>query len=150
MTTEYLPLSMGGGVQCLEITATYSDLAATSGSGAKTIAVTDAAGNAQYIPQGAIVTGIVVKPTTAFSGGSISALTMSVGKSGGSTTYLTSAYDIFAAVADANQQETTKFASGQYTRWQPVLVFTPTGANCSAATAGVVWIRIFYVAPSKP
>jgi hypothetical protein len=70
-------------------------------------------------------------------------MTVSLGSSGGSATQFTSAYDVYQAVADGTLQETATPAMGKLSAVTPTVTFTPTGANCSVCTAGVVNIDVF-------
>lgn len=134
MQISELATGLGQGITFRRFTFTYLDLQATSGSGAKALAMFTLAA-------GAIIMGVRVKHSVAFAGGSLSAMTVSVGKTG-SLTFFTSTQDIFQAVADTTVQETALFKHGQQTALAVVANFAPTGDNCSAATAGTVDIDV--------
>lgn len=146
MTKQDLAAQYGAGIRTVRFTITYKDLQLTSGSGAKSITIADQNNptNSFTLPAGSKIMGVVVKQSVAFSGGSLSAMTVSLGVSG-ATTRFTSAYDIFAAVADTTLQETAMFKSGQGSTISALLAtFTPTGDTCASCTAGSVDITITY------
>lgn len=97
-------------------------------------------------PSKTIVYGVVIKPSTSFTGGGLSAMTMGVGTAGSANLYSNSAFNVFQAVAN-----TTFLAFGGFTvdNWiipgAVVATFTSTGANPNAATAGsvdvFVWVK---------
>lgn len=150
MIKQNIVNQFGYGLVAIRVLADYTDLQATSGSGAKLINVTDAAGNVVQVPVNAKIISVNAQTITPFSGGSLSAMTVSLGKSG-SVTYFTATYDVFAAVSDTNLQETPGlFKHGQKTALTLTLNFTPTGDNCSAATAGQVAYDILMWVPSTP
>lgn len=101
------------------------------------------------LPRAGKILGVFVKHSVAFGGGSISAVSVSVGKSG-STTFFTSAFDILQAVADTTVQETALFKGGQLTALPIVARFTSVTANLSALTAGSVDIYVLYLPVSTP
>lgn len=86
---------------------------------------------------------ICIKHSTAFSGGSISALTVSIGTAA-SPTYYTSAFDIFQAVGDAVYLDVNVFGSITMAAAGHALIaqFNSTGDNVVNATAGSVDIYI--------
>jgi len=92
--------------------------------------------------QGSVILYIRVKHSVAFSGGGLTGLTVSVGKTGGATNFFTPAFNIFQAVADGTLQETYSPAMGQLSAVTPTVTFTPTGAALQAITAGVVNIDV--------
>src|SRR5262252_1185393 len=93
--------------------------------------------------QGSVVLYVRIKHSTAFSGGGLTALTVSVGKSGGSATFFAPAFNIFQAVADGTLQENVATnGMGQLSAVTIQANFTATGANLSAITAGTVQIDI--------
>lgn len=132
-----LASQMGAGPKFRRITITFADLALISGSGAKPVALFTT-------QQDSIILGARVKQSVAFAGGSISAMTVSVGKSG-SVTFFTAAHDIFAAVADTTVYETALFKHGQKTGLAIIATFTPTGDTVAACTAGSVDIDVYYI-----
>lgn len=144
MQTSDIALNLGGGATYRKFTFTFADLQTTSGSGAKALSL------AQSIPSHGKVLGVYVKPTVAFAGGSLSAMTISIGKTGGSATLLTSAFDIFAAVSDTALQETALFKSAQDLAVPLSATFTPTGDTCANCTAGSVDVYIFFLNVTTP
>jgi hypothetical protein len=155
--------SFGGKISCTQFIITYQDLAAITGSGAQSINFTDADNNAfifllppapgvAYVGSAAglgKLIGIEVKEQTTFVGTGISALTISVGRSG-SNTLFTSAYPLMQTVADTTLQETSLFKAGGRTQFAPTVTFTPTGGNLSAMTAGSVTVTLLYWNTSTP
>ena len=137
MQQTILASQMGAGPKFRRFTYTYADLQAISGSGAKSLTMFTT-------QQDSIILGVRVKQNVAFAGGSLSAMTLLVGKSG-TTNFFTSAADIFAAVADTTVQETALFKHGQKTGLAILVTFTPTGDTVAAATAGSVDVDIWYI-----
>lgn len=84
----------------------------------------------------------VIKHSTAFSGGAVSALTASVGISG-TLAGIIAALDVFAAVAATGFKEEAAAPTLTLASVGVVLAFSATGANMSALTAGAltVWIK---------
>ena len=121
----------------------YADLAATSGTGAKTWTL-------GTLSVGAIIEYIRVKSSVAFSGGALSALVLRVGKSGGVTDFFVKDFDIMQAVYDGALVETFAPASGQLSAVTLAATLTPTGAACSVATAGVVNIDVLVTEVQTP
>lgn len=150
MVLIYPAINYGAGPKLYSFRVGFADLQATSGAGAKTIPLTDASGNTIMFPQGSKFLGVNVKPVVAFAGPAISAMTASVGKAGGTATFFTAAYDVFAAVSDTNLQETALFKSGQTSAFSANITFTPTGAANSVCTAGDVAVDIYVLTPSTP
>lgn len=148
MQLSNLASGLGGYLTLRRFTVTFADLQAIpTGSGAQSIILTAFPGSIQpvvspiagpgIIPPAGVLLGVRVKASTAFSGGALSAMTVSVGKSG-SNTFFTSAFDIFAAVSDTNLQETALFKHGQASALQVQVTFTPTSDVVQNATAGSV------------
>lgn len=101
------------------------------------------------IPQGGVILGVRIKHEVAFTATSLTAMTVSVGKSGNNT-FFASAFDVFQAVADTTIQESSMFKSGQLTAVPVTVTFTSTGANLNAATmAGRVSIYICWLNVSQ-
>lgn len=96
------------------------------------------------LPARGKIVGAGVKHSTAFAGTGITAVTVSVGDSSG-TTFYTAAFDIFQAVADTTFQDTSLFKSSTYVARDVLARFTCTGGNCNAMTAGEVDFRICWV-----
>lgn len=100
--------------------------------------------------QGSFIVYIRIKHSVAFSGGTISAMTVAVGKTGGATNFFAPAFNIFQAVADGTLQETPTPPMGQLSACTLTATFTAVGGNVNTATAGVVNIDIAYVPVSTP
>jgi len=113
----------------------YTDLAGTSGSGAKTW-------NLITLPQGTFIQYIRIKHSVAFSGGSISAMTVSVGKSTGVVDFFVKTFDIYQTVYDGALSETFAPAMGGLAAVTLTATLTPTGDTCANVTAGVVNIDV--------
>lgn len=161
-------LQAGGKISQTQFIITYADLAAITGAGAQSINFTDAdntssGGSATifYIPNaggvlatgstpgGGKILGIEVKEQTTFVGTSITALTISVGRSGNNTAF-TAPFALMQTVADTTLQETSLFKAGGRAQFAPTVTFTPTGGNLSAMTAGSVTVTITYLNVSTP
>ena len=85
-----------------------------------------------------------VKASVAFSGGAISAVTMSIGGTVSVTDFMT-AFDIQQAVGDTVYSDMTANTSGGTMAAQTVsAVFTSVGANLSALTQGTVEIWVLW------
>lgn len=139
MQTDQICVNLGQGLTGKKFTIDYTDLTAT--------AATSKAQALWTLPAGAKITAVNIYHTTAFAGTSITAMTVSVGKSG-TATHFTATLDIFAAVADSGVLETAMFKSGQKTALPVIATFTATGANLTALTAGQVVIEVYYVNPN--
>ena len=92
------------------------------------------------------VSGVFVKHSTAFAGGSLTAMTVSVGDSS-STTFYTAAFDVFQAVGDTAFQDSDMFKSSTNAARNVLARFTATGDNVVNATAGSVDIRVCVTSP---
>ena len=134
-------LNLGGALEYRRFTVPYTDLTDTAGTSKAVTLFT--------IPKGGKILGVFAKHSVAFAGVAISAMTVSVGKSG-STTFFTSAFDIFAAVADTTVQETALFKCGQLTALAVIATFTSTGANLTVLTAGSVDIYVLFANVTTP
>lgn len=122
-----------GGVGCSKYTVPYTS--------AQTAALTNAV-TLFTLPARAKVTGITIKHSTAFGGGAISAVTVSIGHSGGSATAYTTAQDILQAVSNTAMLDTDRFSSATFAAHSVTANFTSVGANLSALTAGSVDIWV--------
>lgn len=90
------------------------------------------------LPAGGVIHGIKIKHSTAFAGTSITAYTVSVGISGTVAKYA-SAFNVFQTVSSTAFQLSGDFVEENDGATTGVLITaTSTGANLSAATAGVV------------
>jgi hypothetical protein len=98
------------------------------------------------LPAGGVIHAVKIKHSTAFAGTSITAYTISVGITGTLAKYAT-AYNVFQAVAPATFQigAVPSIGIGSENHTTAVSIraaATSTGANLSAATAGVVEIWV--------
>lgn len=94
------------------------------------------------LPAGGIIHGVKIKHSTSFTGGAISAYTLSVGITGTLAKYAT-AYDVFQATASNTFQLSNILGSEDHTSTTAIKVAaTSTGANLNAATAGSadIWV----------
>lgn len=91
----------------------------------------------------ASVDSILIKTTTAFSGGAISAYNLTVGITGTESKYLTS-YSAFAAVAGSNYNVASINTLGaDFNATESIKIFaTSVGANLNASTAGSVDVYV--------
>lgn len=157
MTKQGLATGLGSMIVFNSYQFTFNDLAATSGSGVKTLNLFNKLSGPPYNTsiaedwaRGSIALYIRVKHSVVFAGGSLTGLLMRVGKSGGATNFFTADFNLFTAVADGNLQETVDIAMGQLSAITPTITFTPTGDSLSAATAGVVNIDVLMALVSTP
>lgn len=142
-------LGLNGGLAYVKFTLTYSDLSTAGLSQSINLQQNPIPGGAVaitpavnfQIPQGGVLLGVRIHHTTAFSGGAITAMTVSVGKSG-SNAFFASAFDVFQAVGDTTLQETSLFKAGGINAVPVTATFTSIGANVNAATAGSVDIYL--------
>lgn len=100
------------------------------------------------LPKGHIVLGVRIKHSTAFSGGSISAMTVSVGAAAGTATTFAAAFDVFQAAADTTAAMTSGWKAATYASDTLQAKFTATSDNVNAATAGEVHIDVEMFFPS--
>jgi hypothetical protein len=131
---------MGSGAQFRRFTVTHADLTASATTQNVTLFT---------LPKGSVVCGVRIKHSTAFAGGTLSAMTVSVGTSGDTTAYA-GAFDVFQTVADTTFQVTDQFNAASYAAHSIVAAFTATGDNVVNATAGVVDIDIYYLNVTTP
>ena len=159
MTQQGLATNLGGAIQFWSFQFTYSDLAgnaAASGVAATLNLYNTLSGppynttTAMTFPQGSFIIYTRVKHSTPFTGGSISAMTVSVGKSGGAVNFFTQAFNVFQSVADGTLQETFAQPMGQLSATTPTVTFTPTGDKVANCTAGVLNIDIAVAMVTTP
>lgn len=96
------------------------------------------------LPAGGVIHAVKIKHSVAFSGGSISAYTVSVGITGNLTKYA-SAFNVFQAVADTTFQLSSSFGSEDHGAATSIrLAATATGDDLDQATQGSVdvWILV--------
>jgi hypothetical protein len=140
MVTTYIASNSGSYLVTRRFTVNYSEI---------TAAALVKAWSLFTLPAGGKILGVEIKHSTAFSGGAVSAATVSVGVATEVARYA-AAFNIFQAVADTTLQETTEFKSGQRTAASVIAYFTTVGANISALTAGVVEITVTFLNVSTP
>ena len=119
--------------QWTKYTVVYTDLSTAATTNNITLFTLPAAG---------IIHGVKIKHSTSFTGGSISAYTVSVGITGNLTKYA-SAFDVFQAAASNTFQLTNVLNSEDHASTTAIkIAATSTGANLNAATAGSVdvWV----------
>lgn len=95
-----------------------------------------------------LVTGVVLKHSTAFAGGTISAYTISIGI-GSNLTKFSSTFDVFQAVSETATQSTLQQQMSAFGSTTPVQISAvSTGANLSASTQGSidVWVSTVQLA----
>lgn len=146
MTKKDFAVQYGNGVRATIFTVTFADLQAISGSGAQPITLADADNPLKLftIPQYSRIMSIMVKTSVAFTGGSLSGMTMSLGVTGAVTRF-TAAYNIFQTIGDTVLQETASPASGQYSTINAIIAtFTPTADTLANCTAGQLEIEILW------
>jgi hypothetical protein len=82
--------------------------------------------------------GVSVKHTAAFTGGTVSAMTVSVGDAAGSATTYTATFNIFQAPGNTVFQDTAELTSATYAASTIQAFFTATGGNLNTLAAGSV------------
>lgn len=150
MQTSDLALSAGGGLTLRQFTITYADLQAIAGSGAQALKLVNSGSNPliqAQIPQAGTILFSRINVTTAFAGGAISALTMSVGTSG-TTTAVQSARSIFATGCFDVHGLNSEFNSDAAQLLQVTL--TPTSDVLANCTAGSLVLSLLIVNVSTP
>ncbi len=141
MVTGGLALALGEGLLYKRFTITHADLTDTD---------TEQTINLFTLGKGSKVLGVNIKHSVAFAGGTINAVTVSVGSAIVGAAGFAAAYDIFAAVANTSLQETAGFKSGGYDAQTVYAVFTSTAGNLDTATAGSVDIDILVADVTTP
>lgn len=129
----------GGNIgSCKKYTKTFTDL---------TDADTEQDPVLFNLPARGKVWAVNIKHSTAFSGGGLSAMTVSVGDSTSPTLYAL-AFDAFQAVADDKFQDgpsAPNFLSSTWAARDVFARFTSTGANMNAVTAGSVDVHVCWL-----
>lgn len=116
-------------------TVTYSDLSAASTTNDVELF---------SLPAGGVIHGVKIKHSTAFSGGAISAFTVSVGITGTLAKYA-SAFDVFQAVSNTAQQVSSTVGTENHGASTSIkIAATSTGANIDQATAGSVDVWVMW------
>lgn len=96
------------------------------------------------LPAGGIIQGVKIKHSTAFSGGTLSALTLSVGIVGVLDKYA-SAFDVFQAVADTTFQVSNSFGSEDHGSATSIrLAASATGDTLDNVGTGSVDVWVLY------
>lgn len=114
-------------------TKAYTDFSAASTSNSITLT---------SVSSGTVIQGIKIKHSTAFTGGSISAYTVSVGTTGANSLYA-SAFNVFQAPGNGTFQLSNNFRGEDHANpWDVKATATSTGANLNAATQGSIEIWI--------
>ncbi len=96
------------------------------------------------LPAQSVITGIIVKTGTSFSGGILSAATVSIGDSSSDTAY-TVTEDIFAAVGDTNFLPTNLFKMTTFAARAVFGAFEATGDDWDNVSTGSVDIWVCWV-----
>lgn len=96
------------------------------------------------LPAGARVIGREINGTAGFTGGALSAMTIGVGD-GVSANDIVSSQSVFTAVGLVAGTSGTNPQPSYAAQTQVNVLFTATGANVNAATAGSVTIDLLYV-----
>lgn len=132
------------GVKKRVLTITHADLTEDTNNTAQTIDVGAA------LPAGANVLYAQAYLTTRFTGGSVSACTLSIGTATEATGLL-NALDVLGGTASAWYAAGASAASrahGNYSSAQIIATFTPdSGHNLAALTAGSVTVEVLYAVP---
>lgn len=115
-------------------TIDYTDIAAAATSDTETFL---------SLPEKTMIEYIVVKHSTAFSGGSISALTVDIGDASDADELL-SAFDVFQTVAEAANEVVSCVYIGAFASSTNIIAtFTATGDNLDQLTQGSldIWVK---------
>jgi len=151
MTQQGLAGNLGGAIQFWSFQFTYLDLqsTATASGVAYTFNLYNQLSGPPYntsialtIPQGSFLLYTRVKHSTPFTGGSLTGMTVSMGKLGFANNFFTQAFNVFQAVADGTLQETFAQPNGGLAAYTPTVTFTPTADTLAHCTAGVVNIDV--------
>lgn len=166
MVINQIASDFGSFLSYVNVQVSYTDLQATSGAGAQTLTISGFGGvnssNALsnvntgnlVIPANAWLVGIRMIQTTGMTGGSISAMTASLGFLGGSATGILAASNVFNGTAGVVYMVPYYAGSGvtlatlngitSVPAFTPTITFTPTSDNCSSATAGLVQVQFLF------
>lgn len=147
MNVSDLALNSGGGLVLRQWTITFADLAAIAGSGAQALKLVLSSGLQYILPQASTILFSRINVTTAFAGGAISALTMSVGTSG-ATTGIQSARSIFATGCFDVHGLNAEFNADNPQSLQVTL--TPTSDVLANCTAGSLTLTLLIASVSTP
>lgn len=122
----------------LEVTLTHADLVDAVSGEAETVNI------GGVLPAGAYLIGADVEVTTLFSGGSISAMKMSVGFTNYPGAIATN-HDVFTGAATGHMVPTGAAAPNAPVGGKQLFAtFNPTGDSNSNATAGSVTLHLMY------
>lgn len=113
---------------CFKYTKTAANLTTVSGTEDEVLF---------NLPARGVITGLKVKHSVAFSGGILSAMTVSVGDSS-SDTFYSGTFDIFQAVADDKDQDTPFFGSSTFAARDVFGHFIATDDTMDDVTVGSV------------
>lgn len=135
-TASYTPLNvMGSNIPIwIKYTVPYTSFS---------VAYTTADVQLLSLPAKTVVEAVVIKQSAAFTGGAISAYTLSVGITGGLDKYA-SAFDVFQVASSSTAQASHDMFVEDFTSATSIrIAATSTGANLNAATAGSVdvWVQ---------
>lgn len=123
-----------GNVLVQEVTITHADLTAA--------AATESVNLGAALPTNARVLGVESHLTTAFTGGTVSAIVCEAGHAGDTDSLIT-ARNIFTGAAQTLPGNGVR-PLGTYSGTQLTALFTATGGQVVALTAGSITFRIFY------
>ena len=90
------------------------------------------------LPARGVMTGVTVKHSEAFSGGSLTGMNVSIGDVSGASAYSGASFDVFQTVSDTAFLDASVFKSTTFAARDVVARFTATGDNVDTATAGSV------------
>jgi len=148
MQMQDLATSLGGRVRYTRFVIGFKDLQGIpAGAGAQPLTLNSASNPslAYTLPSGSKILGVSVKASVAFTGGALTAMTVSLGVTGAVTRF-TSAWDIFQAVGDTVLQETALFKAGQGSSIAALIAtFTPTTDVVQNCAAGQLNMDIFWL-----
>ena len=153
MQRQDIASNFGPGVPYVKFTVLYSDLAAFTTAGAHALTLlANPGGNAInpanfQVPQGGTPMFSRINVTTAFTGGSISAITVSAGSSGTSNAIQAASSCFTTGCFDKHGMNSELNANTAFT---VVLNFTPTGDVLSNLTAGQLDFYMAYLNVSTP
>lgn len=96
---------------------------------------------------GAVIDGVFIKHSTAFTGGTVASTTVSVGTASAPTELTMGTFDIFQAVGDTIKLDSDYVGSPSNAATGIIARFTVTGDTINNLTAGSVDIKVCYVKP---
>jgi hypothetical protein len=132
--TDDLVITMDGPAppKWVQVDLDYTDFAAAATTGTATV---------YALPAGGVIHGVFIKHSEAFSGGSLSSYTISVGISGSATKYA-GAFNVFQAVADTTFQLSTTAGMENFGAATNIIATATGSHNTDTATAGAVSIYL--------